>query len=211
MRIVALSDTHGQHANVKVPDGDVLIHCGDFTKGNMHDIHDILDFKVWLDKLPHKHKIVIAGNHDWYMEKYNHLGRLYLNSDSVHYLENSGVTIDGLDFWGSPYTPLFCSWAFMRRRGEGMADIWQHIPVSTDVLITHGPPAGILDINANDEHCGCYDLLKKVSNSKIKAHFFGHIHENYGILDTSGKVFCNCSVLDEYYHLVNSPITLELR
>ncbi len=63
MRIVCLSDTHNQHRNLDVPPGDILIHAGDSTfQGTLSEVSGFLR---WINYLPHPHKILIAGNHDW--------------------------------------------------------------------------------------------------------------------------------------------------
>lgn len=75
MRLVCISDTHGLQNNFKIPDGDVLIHAGDFCNtGIERDVHE---FAKWLDRLPHRWKAVIAGNHDWFFQKQPELARTY--------------------------------------------------------------------------------------------------------------------------------------
>jgi hypothetical protein len=97
--------------------------------------------------------VVCAGNHDRYFQNSPHDARFLFTNAT--YLENTGVTIDNVTFWGSPYTPEFLNWAFMYTRGSG-AKYWDQIPDGLDVLITHGPPFGILDQVAPDgEHLGC--------------------------------------------------------
>ncbi len=142
MRLVCISDTHSQHDDIDlIPDGDVLIHAGDcLGRGSIFELED---FDYWLGELPHPTKILIAGNHDWcFQTRPNEARKLVTNAI---YLEDSGVTIGGLKFWGSPITPTFRNWAFNRDRGPDIAKHWDLIPDDTDVLVTHGPPEGIFD------------------------------------------------------------------
>jgi Icc-related predicted phosphoesterase len=208
MKIVALSDLHGELID-NIPSGDVLIVAGDFSaRGNMMGV---LNFKGWLNELPFSHKIVIAGNHDGYVEDYNHIARLLLESEDTVYLENSGTEINGLKVWGSPFTPEFNGWHFMRERGDEMAEIWKQIPDDTNILVTHGPPLNILDTNGRHEHCGCWDLRERIKHlKKLKLSIFGHLHSAHGISEIDGVKFVNCSVLDDDYNLTFEPIVLEI-
>ena len=139
IRIVCISDTHGQHAKLGVPDGDVLIHAGDFMAFG-DTPKEIIDFNQWLGGQPHRHKIVIAGNHDWMFERHPGAAKELLGN--AIYLENSGTELAGLKIWGSPVQPEFNNWAFNVARGAAIRRYWEMIPDSTDVLVTHGPPYG---------------------------------------------------------------------
>ena len=181
MKFVFLSDTHCRHNEIQVPDGDCLIFCGDMSyKGELSEIEN---FSLFLKKLPHKHKIVIAGNHDFSFEddRRNQAEELIISS-GAKYLNDSGTQIERIKFWGSPIQPYFYNWAFNRERGEQIKKHWDLIPRDTDILVTHGPPYGILDKTKRDEAVGCEELLKKILEIKPKIHAFGHIHEDYGIL-----------------------------
>lgn len=207
MKLCFLSDTHGQHKKVKVPDADVLVHCGDFcTHGR---IDDALDFLEWFYTQPHKHKIFISGNHDWvfYRMGPSELSILKSLPENVHYLCESGVEIEGFKFWGSPETPEFLSWAFMYPR---FTKSWEDIPLDTNVLITHGPPHGVLDLVERGEHVGCERLAEAVLKVKPKIHAFGHIHTSPGWVKLKDTSFINCSVLNDDYQLVYAPIVLEI-
>lgn len=211
MKLVMISDTHGDHGELNVPDGDVLIHCGDYSATGA--AHDLVYFNTWLGTLPHKHKLVVSGNHDGYAENNNYLARkLFFNAT---YLENEMVEIDGYKFWGSPITPEFNNWHFMRKRGDEIARVWEQIPDNIDVLITHGPPLGILDqIDAKNvyksQHLGCYDLLYHTKRVKPKIHCFGHIHGGYGIMEVEGTKFINCASMTEMYSIEHEPLVAEI-
>ena len=207
MRLVLLSDTHSMHDDVVVPDGDVLIHGGDYS--NHGTIGDLLAFNKWLGMLPHEYKLCISGNHDiWASQVDRHVVQEFLTNAT--YLENESAYINGKTFWGSPFTPLFGNWAFMQSRGDDMAAIWAKIPQDLDVLITHGPPQGILDANIHHELCGCYDLRRAVQSRKVALHCFGHLHEAYGDLVIDETRYVNCSVTNEWYSIVNKPVVIDI-
>lgn len=211
MRLVLISDTHGMHRRFTIPEGDVLIHSGDFMC-NGNSAADVLDFNAWLGTLPHPRIIVVAGNHDRMFEEDRRLARSFLTNAT--YLENSGVEIDGVKFWGSPVQPEFCNWAFNVKRGPNIRKYWDMIPDDTDVLITHGPPWGLLDqINPGREveHLGCGELLKAVRRVKPKLHVFGHIHGGYGSFKEGPTQFVNASLLNEAYKPVNAPIVVDFQ
>lgn len=203
VRVVMISDTHGMECDV--PDGDILVHAGDLTMtGTSGQIERAGN---WLRSLPHRHKIVVAGNHDWKFER-NQAQALFALGEGFHYLENNGVELEGLKFWGSPVTPWFYDWAFNVRRGADILEYWNQIPSGLDMLITHGPPRGILDQASpkmNTEHCGCDDLLLAVKEKKPKVHVFGHIHGGYGQAVVGETAFYNVSIVDEAYKVAHKP------
>jgi len=208
LKFVAISDTHCRHRNLKLPKGDVLLHAGDISyKGDKNEIEDFLD---WFSKLSFPHKIFIAGNHDFFFEKEKDAIIRKLLPDTVHYLKDEEIIINGIKIWGSPYTPWFYRWAFNKRRGQPLAAHWNNIPADTDILLTHGPVYGILDIVINEQHAGDKDLLQKVMEVKPKVHVCGHIHEAYGFVKRGGTKFINACVLNESYELVNKPLVFEL-
>ena len=185
MKCVVISDTHGIHDKIQLPDGDVLIHCGDST--NHGSLTELVSFLNWFKKRPHKHKIMISGNHDFIIEdKPETLKELI--PTNIEYLEDSWVEIEGKIFYGSPWVPQFFNWAFMEDRGDNIAKHWDKMIDKIDVLITHGPPYGHNDLAPpvfNNRpawsHVGCFELLKKVYEVQPKVHVFGHIHEGYGM------------------------------
>lgn len=215
MKVIALSDTHGRHLGLNVPEGDVVVHCGDLcSHGNMADANSFIN---WFGTLPHRYKIFIAGNHDWIFEKEPWAVKMMMGSapKGMYYLEDSSVEIEGLKFHGSPIQPTFFNWAFNRDRGEAIKRHWDMIPEDTDVLITHGPPYGIVDeaykVAKNElEHTGCKDLLDAIKRVKPKIWMGGHIHYSYGIGSVAhgdgSKTMCyNCSILNEQYTVANKP------
>ena len=213
MRLVCISDTHTLHSEIDIPDGDVLIHAGDFC--SYGQIEEYPSFNTWLNGLPHKHKILIAGNHDKFVEKYPNIMTYKTERNNFVYLQDQSHTIDGIKFYGSPWQPEFYNWAFnLPRNGAELQAKWDNIPSDTDVLITHGPPHGILDLapkpNGGTEHVGCELLRKRVMEVKPKFHIFGHIHEGYGTEEHDGTTFINACTCDGNYRPVNKPIIIDL-
>lgn len=211
MRLVAVSDTHLEYPKMKIPDGDVFVHAGDI---GCHDASGLRMFDQWLGKLPHKHKLVIGGNHDNFLaqQPYYLIQTLFL---SARYLENGLKVIDGIKFWGSPITPTFMNWSFMSDRGDNIKRYWDKIPDDTDVLITHGPPMGILDVptspyGSTGEHVGCWDLMQAVKRVKPKVHIFGHIHQQKGTKTVGKTSFYNVAVLDEAYVLTEEATVIDI-
>ena len=208
IRIVCISDTHGQHSKLGVPDGDVLIHAGDFMAFG-DTPREIVDFNQWLGGQPHRHKIVIAGNHDLMFERHPGAARELLGN--AIYLENSGTEVTGLKIWGSPVQPEFNNWAFNVARGAAIRRYWKMIPENTDVLVTHGPPFGVLDkSHPTAAHLGCEELAKAVKQIRPRLHVFGHIHGGRGESTSNETRFVNASVVNEAYRLVYEPQVVEI-
>lgn len=220
MRIVYFSDTHGHHTNLDIPDGDLLVCGGDFTdKGT---IPEALKFMSWFNAQPHLYKILIAGNHDICLDyrrnKPHHLVEKvfseYIGDGELnHYLVNNGCEIDGIKFWGSPYTPKYGDhWVFEMERGQKLHENWSKIPEDTEVLITHGPPALILDIynyGANQENIGDADLRYHAERVKPGLHLFGHVHESRGFIIEDNTTYINGSIKVDNSYELNSAFVID--
>lgn len=231
MKIVAISDSHGQHRDLVLPEASVIIHAGDVTSvGRKTEVEDFLD---WFSKLPYKHRVFIAGNHDFYFDydwkaqtsigksrfekKYagiygkDEVEKTIASFPGITYLNDSGVEIEGIKIFGSPYTPWFHDWAFNEFRGDDIKKHWDIIPEDTDILVTHGPVHKVLDMTLEGDCVGCKDLLARILQTKVRVHIAGHIHEGYGTYETGdGRKFINASVLNRSYYLTNDPIVFEL-
>jgi len=214
MLICAISDTHGQHRALDgfMLEADVLVHSGDLT--SMGKLSQLRDASDWLNEQigRYRHVVAIAGNHDFSAEAFYKEGREDVLRDifgPVHYLRDSGVTIDGVHFYGSPWSLRFYDWAFNADRGLTIKRYWNLIPEYTNVLITHGPPIGILD-RVGDESVGCADLRMAVDRIAPQAHVFGHIHCGHGQKTLAGTQFVNTSVLDDSYKPVHAPTVIEI-
>lgn len=201
MRILHISDTHGLHHKLSLPEADVLVHSGDFTFAGAES--EAYDFMEWLIGLPYADKVFIAGNHDDCMLGADSISGL---PDNVHYLCNSGATLCGISFYGVPLL-----------MGDILSgdydDMIGKVPDKTDILITHQPPFGILDSGERDRpvHYGDQLLLEMVNAVRPKLHLFGHNHNNYGTVSCGGTTFSNATMLDNNYELKPlRPILLDI-
>lgn len=211
MQVIAISDTHNQLNKISIPNGDILVHAGDWT--NLGSLPELTKFGLHLARLPHKHKIIIGGNHDRLLEDEPSLAQSCLPTKGVHYLQDSGVEINGIKFWGSPYSLEFCNWGFqLPRYSQETIDHWAKIPEDTDVLVVHGPALGFGD-RVPEGHCvGDPDLLNRIKQlPNLKYVISGHIHHDYGQWKSDfGPTFINAAICDESYHPVNSPVPFQL-
>lgn len=217
MLIDCISDLHGYQP--ELTGGDLLIVAGDLTARDFASEHG--KYCHWQYNLPYEKIIFIAGNHDGYIEK---RPDLYIdgcdNTGKVAYLQDSGIEYKGFKIWGSPWTPTFYDWHFMKDRGAEIKKKWDLIPEDTDILITHGPPFGILDkvkySSRGNPHgfAGCEELRNAIERIQPRLHVFGHVHEGYGQLTlkcTPRDILCvNASIMDEKYRPVNKPITVKI-
>ena len=216
--LVLISDTHTKHYEIDAqlkeiyenhPDA-IIVHAGDISyRGRKWEVEE---FTEWYSGLPFKHKIMIAGNHDFLFEDSPEAAKDILDKigPEIIYLNDSGVELEGLKFWGSPVTPWFHNWAF-NRVGEKINEHWDLIPVDTNILITHGPPYLTLDTTKSGLRVGCPELANKIEGlSDLKVHVFGHIHEADGIVERNGVTYINASILDLYYEVKNSPVILHV-
>jgi len=208
MRLVALSDTHGRHDGLRVPDGDVLIHAGDMSsKGTLEELRQ---FNEWLGELPHDRKLFVPGNHDFCFEgEESRREALELLTEAECLIDASVYVGDHL-LWGAPWQPKFFDWAFNRPRGRPLREKWNLIPETTNILVTHGPPYNIGDEVTHGDNVGCRELRKRVDNIRPQYHLFGHIHEGYGRYRREKTTFINCSTCDVRTTPRNRPIVIEL-
>jgi predicted phosphohydrolase len=205
MRIIAVADTHTFHDDLKVwPPGDVFIHAGDLLRGG--SLEQLRTVVPWLHSLPYRHKIVVAGNHDWCFVCEPEQAIALLGPDII-YLQDSGTTIEGVRFWGSPWQPAYNDWAFNLPRGPALAEKWGLIPEDTQVLITHGPPLGIGDNSGGMAgRQGCADLLSTVQRLRPVVHLFGHIHQDGGHWQLGETAFVNVTT----WECERGPTLIEL-
>ena len=204
-KIVIISDTHGMHRKVKIPDGDILLHCGDAL--NHGTLNELPDFNNWLGELPHKHKIIIAGNHDAIFSDMPTIAKEMLTN--AVYLEDSFVTVAGLKIYGSPWTRHWGYWSFMESE-ERLKERWKLIPNDVDILMTHGPAFELLDEVPSGENTGSPSLLKVIERIRPKLFESGHIHNSYGETTYGGITIVNAAICTEAYKPINKPIVVEL-
>ena len=197
------------------PVGDILVHAVDFCgRGRMEEVSD---FARCLGAMPHKHKLVTPGNHDRPVEAQENACRRLFEAQGIQLLIGETVEVSGLQIFGSPYTPAFLNWHFMRDRGASIRAEWKAIPDDTDVVITHGPAYGHGDLAPSwmgqpPRHVGCFELLSRLRKVQPKLHIFGHIHDGYGVTisdEIPGTKFLNASVGTESYRPTNAPHWVE--
>jgi Icc-related predicted phosphoesterase len=201
-----MSDLHGSTIGIDVPDGDLLIIAGDVC--SYGKVRELEIFDEFLSSLPHPLKLFVAGNHDWPFVAHTPAEIKQLVRNAI-YLQDSGFEYYGLRFWGSPWQPWFMNWAFNLPRGPKLAQVWSKIPDDTDILITHSPPYGILDL-VEGNNVGCEELASALKRVRPKVHVFGHIHEGYGLEERDGTIYVNASLNNSYYQLVNEPIIINI-
>jgi len=213
-KIACIADTHGLHGGLEVPECDILICAGDITAGNSSKIFYVEDFAYWFSSQPAKHHVTIAGNHDWAFVEHNKEARAALENVGIVYLQDQKVELEGLLIYGSPWQPWFHDWAFNLQRGHELRNKWALIPDNVNILVTHGPPFGILDVTNRMQGVGCEDLARRIKRlGYLQAHIFGHIHEGYGrysLEDEGQVVYVNASTCDDYYSPCNPPIVIEV-
>lgn len=214
LKIVAISDTHNAHNKLVIPECDILIHAGDESMQGSPP--EIMNFAEWLNKQPAKHLVWVPGNHSVGFEKWYPSSEVWIKNycPRVNVLVNQDVTLEGVKIWGSPVTPWFHDWAWNVNRGPAIKQVWDKIPLDTSIVVTHGPPYGILDVadkgKWREMKVGCQDLMDAMLRIKPKYHIFGHIHECHGTEFFMDTMYVNASIMDEHYDPVNQPIVLEL-
>ena len=198
MKIWHISDTHTYHDLLKVPMAiDMVIHSGDCSnpRDPYNNEPEVREFIDWYKELSPKYKIYVAGNHDSSIEK-KLVTKKDFEDNGIIYLENDYVTIEGIKIFGSPYTPNFGNWSFMRDRNK--LDRFWHSAIhdDTDIVVTHGPPKGILDKSENRDHqlecCGDKSLLNKLLQVQPAYHLFGHIHNSGDIINAGMQKLSIC-------------------
>uniref|UniRef100_A0A0N4Z017 Metallophos domain-containing protein n=1 Tax=Parastrongyloides trichosuri TaxID=131310 RepID=A0A0N4Z017_PARTI len=237
MRFVCIGCTHGEQINPKkIPAGDVLIICGDFTSCGLP--REVKCFDDNLAQLKHPFKIVVAGNHECTFDE----NFMKINSSSIKdpkegalkhalnaalsaakisnpkillshcmYLQDSLLELCGIKIYGSPWQPKNDKWAFNLNRGQQLLDKWNLIPAGIDILITHTAPLGHGDLMENGVRGGCVELLNSVVKRIRPAyHVFAHIHEGYGCTSDGYTKFINCSYLNDSKNTKNTPVIFDI-
>lgn len=221
LRFVVISDTHNRiDSGFVLPEGDILIHCGDLTmKGGTDEIHSFISC---LTNWRFRHKIVIAGNHDF---TFDPLFCRTANKSNLHYnealkrelgryctyLEDSGVDLYGYRLWGTPWIPRHTKSAFSL--SDGCAELRakrEMIPDNIDILITHGPAYGLNDLTVDNRHVGCPLLLESFQRIHPLIHLCGHIHECHGIAETRHFPSVNAAICAKKYRPIHRPFVFDL-
>lgn len=210
MLVTAFSDTHGLHRDVILPKSDILIFAGDAMTCGYKE-YELIDFLEWFNEQDAPNKIMIAGNHDRYIENNRGLFLDIINDYStIEYLEDSSTIVNGIFIYGTPHSRHFCNWAF-NRTDDQMERAFSNIPTDVDILVSHTPQYGILDKLERGDLVGEKTLSSQFERfTHIKYHIFGHIHCGYGRHD-NGYTSLNVSVVNEQYELKNNPVTFKIR
>ncbi len=207
MRIVAISDTHEQHEQLGVLAGDVLIHCGDFCHGFHKRPGAVESVDAWFGRQDFDLILCIGGNHDFAVESRTERGEPVF--ENATWLEDRELVHEGVKFYGSPWLPHLQGWAFYLT-SDGLRRKWSLIPDDTDVLITHTPPFGILDMpRSRSTNCGCPHLLKRVEEVRPRYHFFGHNHASAGVHEAEYTTFVNASVVDSRFRVARGAVVID--
>ena len=206
MKAVVLSDNHTNY-DFETPDGDILIHCGDFTfHGNLNEM---FKFKNYLKEQPHEHKLFIFGNHEKVDKEITYWIEYLEDGTGAKCIHEKAYGIGDLNFFGSSYTPKFMNWGFMQDE-ETRERYWGNMIEGMDVLVTHGPPMGIMGKIEDGTEIGCEYLKKFVDRVKPKYHFFGHNHAGAGVQTNGDTLFVNAALLTEHYQKFRPPIVVNL-
>ncbi|TWT80339.1 Calcineurin-like phosphoesterase superfamily domain protein [Planctomycetes bacterium CA13] len=219
MKIWFISDTHNLHRELTVPDVDAVIHCGDeSTHGNAWlNEPEARDFFNWFSGLEIETKVFVPGNHSTAVEQGLISPEEY---PDVRFLIHDMIQRNSLKIFGSPYTPRFHDWAYMKKRTR-LDVVWQSVPKDVDILVTHGPPKGVLDLTHDVEskalvQVGCAALRRHVDERiNPKIHAFGHLHDekgisNYGMFTRGATQFINCSCCNLAVKLKNNGFVVEV-
>jgi Icc-related predicted phosphoesterase len=215
--ILHLSDTHMVHDQLKLDLAgiDLVVHSGDATNSRASTDSDteFLQFIDWYATLPVKHKVFCPGNHDKFCYEKRTLAKGMCEERGIIYLEDEEITIEGIKFYATPWVPKFKNWVYMKRE-EDLVLPYSAIPDDTQVLITHGPPLGVLDISSDKNGVICIGSSALAERIKalphLKVHMFGHVHsfytedqallQNTGVTGIKGVLFSNgsCVVNGDY-------------
>lgn len=196
----------------KVPEGDVLVICGDVTGNSIYAITQLKDFNNWVDEIAYENNYkgiwLCPGNHDELFDQDINLGQQLV--PRVQVLHHNYLEFEGLNIWFESYQPEFMDWGF-NRSDLCRKELFKDIPENTDILISHAPRYGILDKNKYGKSCGDKILGESIDQLKqLKYHIFGHIHDSYGTKQVNGITYVNCSVMDDDYNVVNKPMVLDI-
>lgn len=205
MKLICIADTHTRENLLNIPDGDILIHAGDFSE--VGTFRETKAFLSWFSNQNHAYKILVPGNHDFYLEKERY-EKLKPYLQGVHILINESLIINNLHFWGSPNTSLGERWAFGLKVDQ-IENHWEKIPRKANIVITHNPPYDILDHTKN-KHVGCPYLRRQIEHLQPDYHIFGHAHDNYGKIKLGKTTYINATSFDDKYITPNKPIIINL-
>lgn len=221
VHITATSDLHGNLPDISPC--DLLLLCGDLCPDGSPEFQaEWLNgpFREWLDTIPCKEIVGIAGNHDLIFGQAKSLVPKQLR---WHYLEDSLIECFGLKIYGTPWQLPF--WGVFNKNDNELVEQYAAIPSTIDVLISHAPPFGIFDeiplspstdpefLHDNDlsfDHAGSISLRRRVLELKPKLFVCGHIHCSVGICTIEDTIFANVSLVNDDLDITNRPASFEI-
>ena len=207
LKITVISDTHGEHEKLGSMSGDVLVHCGDMFNMFSGRDDEVDSMDDWFGRQEFDLILCIGGNHDFELEKRSATSRdIFRNAV---YLEGSSFEYAGVSFHGAPWIPHLIGQAFFRNPAE-LAQLWAEVPGETDVLITHTPPAGVLDVSSRGLELGCPYLSDALGTISPKLHCFGHVHASSGIYESPETTHINAALVNSRYQLSRDPVVHHL-
>jgi len=227
--VIALSDTHTLYDFTDAPDGDILIIAGDILmSGTISELRGVM---VSLDMESHrwKHILLVPGNHDFILQQYYNqklsLNEFMKDCGIIYYPKNLVISIEGivelmgLKIFTWAWVPNLPNWAFHMFDNDVEKKLAKlNIPDEVDIVVSHGPPRGVLDWIKKHGAVG-NSTMEEAFTFSYPIHIFGHIHEGYGrtlrdcsdIIKTGGADFrryYNVATLNEYYKEQNEPIKI---
>lgn len=211
MRVVHLSDSHQfLSQDFPLPDGDVLVHTGDFT--NNGSVEEFKKFNDWLGLIKHKFKAIIVclGNHDVYVWKdsWSKMKSLLSNATYVPIFEM--IEIEGIKFYGCPWH-YWQTWHYKNKITTNEKTKFDTIPSGVDILLTHGPRKGVLDFADGWMESGSQELLSRINTVKPRVHLHGHIHESAGNIYSNSILTLNSALVDwKTTKIVNQPQVFDI-
>lgn len=206
-RVTVISDTHCRHDELHLPAGDLLIHCGDMFNLSDRGSQQIVSMDKWFGQQKFELILCTGGNHDRQLE--SELGRRSQPFQNAHFLKDEVVEFRGLQIFGAPWVPDLRTHAFFRDR-QGLTTAWSQIPTDVDILITHTPPKGILDISSRGKSLGCPLLADRLGRISPRVHCFGHVHASAGRRQVGETLFINAASYDGGATAMRPPMTFTL-
>jgi len=206
--LTCFSDSHGMHKQIVFPkrfddETNILVIAGDITRHGLNAEQELIGLNKWIGKQRFDHTILVYGNHDGFTQQYPERTRQIMTNCIC--LCDESVIINNIKFYGTPWSNLFCDWWWMLSE-QDLEEQYKQIPDDVDVIISHGPAKGILDMNIQGEHCGSIALHNRVMDINPRMVISGHIHENYGIYEIGHTKFINPSICTLDYKPTNKPI-----
>lgn len=202
MKIACIADTHG--LPFERPECDLLLHAGDaFSSWST-----LADVDALFAQLGNR-SVYVPGNHDRIVANNLFDAKAIAMKHSVLLLVHESTVVDGVRIFGSPWAPMFGRGSTFMKPYDDLQQLWESTNARPDILVTHGPPLGVLDLTSKGVYAGCNNLEQYVYHAKPRLHVFGHIHESRGIFERRRRISVNASMHDFYTDTHFEPIVLE--